>query len=79
MRNFRGEEAEQRRIGATAPVPSSLGSAKPKPAVPKLLLAETWTPDADVSGWWLSEKLDGVRAYLNAWIQYLRCHTVPPG
>ncbi len=27
------------------------------------MLAEAWTPDANVTGWWLSEKLDGVRAY----------------
>jgi DNA ligase-1 len=28
-----------------------------------LLLAENWTPEIDPVGWWLSEKLDGVRAY----------------
>jgi DNA ligase-1 len=61
---LRGEEAEQQRLGQAMPLaPSSPASAKPKPAVPKLLLAETWTPDAAVKGWWLSEKLDGVRAY----------------
>jgi DNA ligase-1 len=27
------------------------------------LLAESWNPDHDPSGWWLSEKLDGVRAW----------------
>jgi len=27
------------------------------------MLAETWTPGADVNGWWVSEKLEGVRAY----------------
>src|SRR5206468_3851452 len=31
--------------------------------VPPLLLAETWDNAADLSGWWMSEKLDGVRAY----------------
>ena len=45
------------------PAPSRPASTKPKPIVPALLLAETWTPDADVNGWWMSEKLDGVRAY----------------
>jgi DNA ligase-1 len=28
-----------------------------------LLLAKRWTPDIDPTGWWMSEKLDGVRAY----------------
>ena len=63
LRQLRGEEAEQQRLGQPMPAPPSPASAKSKPAVPKLLLAETWTPDADVTGWWLTEKLDGVRAY----------------
>jgi DNA ligase-1 len=31
--------------------------------VPPLLLAHVWTPEVDPTGWWMSEKLDGVRAY----------------
>lgn len=27
-----------------------------------VLLAKPWTPDIDPTGWWMSEKLDGVRA-----------------
>lgn len=30
---------------------------------PALLLAHKWETDVDITGWWLSEKLDGVRAY----------------
>ena len=30
---------------------------------PPLLLAESWDNAADLAGWWMSEKLDGVRAY----------------
>lgn len=30
---------------------------------PALLLAKKWTPAVDPTGWWMSEKLDGVRAY----------------
>ena len=30
-----------------------------------LLLAESWDNAADLSGWWMSEKLDGVRAFWN--------------
>ena len=33
-------------------------------AGPSLLLGcKTWTNDVDLAGWWMSEKLDGVRAY----------------
>ena len=32
-------------------------------SAPPLLLAESWNPETDPRGWWLSEKLDGVRAY----------------
>jgi len=30
---------------------------------PEVLLAKPWPIDLDPSGWWMSEKLDGVRAY----------------
>ena len=36
--------------------------AEPK-KVPPLLLAHKWDNEQDVTGWWISEKLDGVRAY----------------
>lgn len=32
-------------------------------ATEAMLLLKTWQPDQDVSGWLMSEKLDGVRAY----------------
>jgi DNA ligase-1 len=32
-------------------------------AAPKLLLAHPWENDTDLTGWWMSEKLDGVRAW----------------
>ncbi|MDB4992718.1 MAG: ligase, partial [Myxococcaceae bacterium] len=31
--------------------------------VPPILLAHKWENDIDLAGWWISEKLDGVRAY----------------
>lgn len=31
----------------------------------KLLLAKEWTPKVDPTGWYMTEKLDGVRAYWN--------------
>ena len=62
MRGYRGEQAEQDRLGSLAP-------AVPKAAkeggdtAPQLLLANPWENDTDLTGWWMSEKLDGVRAW----------------
>jgi DNA ligase-1 len=59
LRQYRGEQAEQQRLG------NMVASAKPastKRTVPELLLAEAWDTTRDIAGWWLSEKLDGVRA-----------------
>jgi DNA ligase-1 len=61
LRKLRGDAAEEARIGNALP-------AKPKDAdaatqAPPLLLAERWDGAIDPAGWWLSEKLDGVRAY----------------
>ncbi|KAJ3186550.1 hypothetical protein HDU85_007370 [Gaertneriomyces sp. JEL0708] len=41
---------------------SSTGTKKAKREAPKLLLANSWDLDKDPTGWWVSEKLDGVRA-----------------
>lgn len=60
LRQYRGEQAEAARIGMIASAPKS--PSAPKLQSPTLLLAETWDGDQDVTGWWLSEKLDGVRA-----------------
>jgi DNA ligase 1 len=62
LRKYRGEQAEAERIGSALP-------ARPEPkedgesTAPGLLLAQSWTNDIDLAGWWMSEKLDGVRAY----------------
>lgn len=61
LRQYRGEASEAVRVG-TASSPST-EPMQLKPAVPPLLVAETWDGEQNVSGWWLSEKLDGVRAY----------------
>ncbi len=61
LRQYRGEAIEMARLGSlidTAPF-----RAPDATSAPPLLLAESWNPETDPAGWWLSEKLDGVRAY----------------
>ena len=62
LRKYRGEQAEQDRLGGPLPAKPA-GSADRKPNAPPLLLAHRWENDVDLAGWWMSEKLDGVRAY----------------
>jgi DNA ligase-1 len=62
LRTFRGEQAEQERLGALSS--KTLAATPPSTrTVPNLLLAERWDNDRDLNGWWMSEKLDGVRAW----------------
>src|SRR5262249_1427629 len=58
---LRGDEAEQLRIGSVEELPSRKpeGERKELP----LLKAESWDGEMSVAGWWMSEKLDGLRAY----------------
>ncbi|MBW2731197.1 MAG: DNA ligase [Deltaproteobacteria bacterium] len=75
LRAYRGVEAEEARIGApsTGPArrPTSGGGALSAPSsggatstvAPKVLLAQRWDSSTRIEGWWISEKLDGVRAY----------------
>ena len=61
LRALRGETAEAVRLHQTLPAVAPVVTKAVKP--PPLLLAHTWENDAGLTGWWLSEKLDGVRAY----------------
>lgn len=73
LRAYRGDDAEKARLGDAALTgkparpPRPPGSAKDvgddDDEGPPLLLAHKWETDVDITGWWLSEKLDGVRAY----------------
>lgn len=65
LRAFRGEEAERKRLGSDSPTPAPKtdNRAVDDSQAPGLLLAHAWENDLDLTGWWLSEKLDGVRAY----------------
>lgn len=64
LRGLRGVAAEQERIGAEPP-PSSKTAETSEKDGPALLLAQTWANDIDLANWWISEKLDGVRAYFD--------------
>jgi DNA ligase-1 len=61
LRKLRGDAAEEARVGGALP---QKPVKEPREGEgPPLLLAERWESDVDLSGWWMSEKLDGVRAY----------------
>ncbi len=70
LKRYRGEEAEKERLGdayKAGPVRrkssgKSASGGKKTDGAP-VLLAHKWKNDIDLSGWWVSEKLDGVRAY----------------
>lgn len=61
LRKLRGDAAEEARLGAA--LPAKPVEAKDGEAGPPVLLAESWDNAQDLAGWWMSEKLDGVRAY----------------
>ena len=67
LRKFRGDAAEEARLGAPLPQraisSSGGGGGSSNVNAPPLLLAHRWEEHHDPTGWWLSEKLDGVRAY----------------
>jgi DNA ligase 1 len=63
LRKLRGEAAETERLGSASPARPAEPAEGDDAAGPGLLLAQNWTNDVDLAGWWLSEKLDGVRAY----------------
>jgi DNA ligase-1 len=79
LRKVRGDAAEDARTGAaaaadTASAPANratnraaatkrASSASDSGKAPPVLLAHSWENDTDLTGWWMSEKLDGVRAY----------------
>ena len=62
IRKLRGDAAEEARIGS-APPSRKKEDDESAAEGPPLLLAHTWENDVDLTDWWMSEKLDGVRAY----------------
>jgi len=66
LRKLRGDAAEEARTGGALPqrpVKAAAEGEDGESAGPPLLLAESWDNAMDLTDWWMSEKLDGVRAY----------------
>jgi DNA ligase-1 len=68
LRKLRGDAAEEARTGGAMPqrpvkASSAADRESDEASGPPLLLAESWDNAADLTDWWMSEKLDGVRAY----------------
>jgi len=66
LKKLRGDAAETFRVGASAaraPATREGGSATTSGVAPPVLLAHSWDNVTDLTAWWMSEKLDGVRAY----------------
>lgn len=68
LRKLRGDAAEEARIGGALPqrpvrTSQSADGEGSEDSGPPILLAESWDTATDLSDWWMSEKLDGVRAY----------------
>lgn len=64
IRKLRGDAEEESRIGGALPQrPVKKRADGEEVTGPPVLLAESWDNALDLSGWWMSEKLDGVRAY----------------
>ncbi len=66
LRKLRGDAAEAARLGSAPEPRPERPEAEGEEEVsegPPLLLAERWDNVQDLTGWWMSEKLDGVRAY----------------
>ena len=66
LRKLRGDAAEETRLGTPMALPVRKKTADgedEETAEAPVLLAEAWDGAVDVTDWWISEKLDGVRAY----------------
>ena len=69
LKAYRGEDKEIARLGADfvparkKPTVNADGTPAAETEGPPVLLAHKWESDVDLTGWWMSEKLDGVRAW----------------
>ena len=63
IRKLRGDAAEEARLQNPEPLKPLKPEGAEDVAELPILLAHVWTDEYDPAGWWMSEKLDGVRAY----------------
>jgi DNA ligase-1 len=66
LKAYRGADLETARLGGdpTQATAKRLETSEDPPAEgPPVLLAHSWENEQDLRGWWMSEKLDGVRAW----------------
>ncbi|HWU89865.1 MAG TPA: DNA ligase [Kofleriaceae bacterium] len=74
LRAHLGDAEETARVGAAVPSRAAAtrsasggggggSAAVKKETAPPILLAHKWEVEHDPTGWWMSEKLDGIRAY----------------
>src|SRR5262249_18432283 len=74
LRAYLGDAAETARIGVALTAPTAPKAPRAQQgnastgvttggAAPPVLLAHKWENSHDPTGWWMSEKLDGIRAY----------------
>src|SRR3954468_3398568 len=54
LRKYRGDAAEEARIGSALPQKPTKPDGAAEDADLPLLLAENWTDDTDPTGWWMS-------------------------
>ena len=63
IRKLRGDAAEEARINSAGPLQPLKPAGATEDAELPILLAHVWSDEHDPTNWWMSEKLDGVRAY----------------
>jgi DNA ligase-1 len=63
LKKLRGDAVEAERVGG--PVQSVTEEPAEPTKAPPILLAHSWDGVLDPTRWWMSEKLDGLRAYWN--------------
>ena len=63
IRKLRGDAAEELRIQTAEPLKPLKPEGAAEDTELPVLLAHVWSDEHDPKGWWMSEKLDGVRAY----------------
>eukprot|EP01060_Flectonema_neradi_P003104 TRINITY_DN1196_c1_g1_i1.p1 TRINITY_DN1196_c1_g1~~TRINITY_DN1196_c1_g1_i1.p1 ORF type:complete len:629 (+),score=150.02 TRINITY_DN1196_c1_g1_i1:50-1936(+) len=66
LKEYLGEDYERERCNlGPGTVPKAAKGAAKKFVMPGVLLAEKWDEKKPITGYWMSEKLDGVRAFWN--------------